>query len=109
MKAVIFGLAALGFMASSGLSQQQQPPPQQPSLSIQTQPSEMDKARAAVWRPKLKTQITYSGPVVDLVRSEKPLETLPGGTNVVRVPHDDLSVDLITRRPRGIVLFAINF
>ena len=59
-------------------------------------------------RPQLKPSVTYSGPVTDLLNGQNPLRPRPD-TNVVYRFREDLSVDLITRRPRGIVLFAVNF
>ena len=108
MKAVFLGLSASLLAVFMGVAQENQSPPssQGPTLSTQTQPSEVEKAKATTMvQPKLEPQITYSGPMVDLFRGENPLRTTQR-TNVVR---DDVSVDLITRRPRGIVLFALNF
>ena len=111
MKAVFLGLSASLLAVFMGVAQENQSPPpsQGPTLSTQTQPSEVEKAKATTMvQPKLEPQITYSGPMVDLFRGENPLRTTQR-TNVVRGAHDDVSVDLITRRPRGIVLFAVNF
>ena len=111
MKAVLLGASFL--VASLGVAQERQTPPatpaQGPSLSTQVQPSEVDKAKATLWQPKLEPQITYSGPIADLINGQNPVRRPPAGTNMLRAPYDDMSVDLITRRPRGIVLFAINF
>ena len=113
MKAVFLGISASLLAVFMGVTQENQGPPssQGPTLSTQTQPSEVEKAKAnatAVLQPKLEPQITYSGPMVDLWRGENPLRTTQR-TNVAQRAHDDVSVDLITRRPRGIVLFALNF
>lgn len=59
-------------------------------------------------RPQLKPSVTYSGPFTDLLNGQNPLRPRPD-TNVVYRFREDLSVDLVTRRPRGIVLFAVNF
>ena len=109
MKAVVLGLGVSLLAVFTGVAQENQPPPQGPVLSTQTQPSEVEKARAATpVQPKLLPQITYSGPLADLSRGENPFRSAQR-TNVVPRPHDDVTVDLITRRPRGIVLFAVNF
>ena len=113
MKAVFLGLSASLLAVFMGVAQENQSPPpssQGPTLSTQTQPSEVEKAKAnaTVMEPKLQPQITYSGPMVDIFRWENPLRATQR-TNVVRGAHDDITVDLITRRPRGIVLFAFNF
>ena len=111
MKATVLGLGGLLLAAFTSVAQQNQdapPPSRGPVISHQTQPSEVEKAKATVLRPKLQPQITYTGPAADLWRGENPFRP-PQGTNGIRAAADDISTDLITRRPRGIVLFAVNF
>jgi hypothetical protein len=110
MKVAVFGLVVSLLAAFTGAAQDHQPPPSShgPTLSHQTQPSEVEKAKSTLAQPKLQPQITYSGPLADLSRGENPLRPRQG-KNVVRAAYDDITVDVITRRPRGIVLFAVNF
>jgi hypothetical protein len=112
MKAVVFGLAA-SLLATSitwAQKQEQDPAPAQNQvLTYQVQPSEVEKAKTIVVRPKLEPQITYNGVVVDLARGENLFQRSKRTNVTARAAYDDLTVDIITRRPRGIVLFAINF
>jgi hypothetical protein len=113
MKVVVFAVGASLVGLSLSLAQEQQtspPPAQGPVLSTQIQPSEVEKAKTTAVRPKLQPQIKLNGPVVELARGQNPLAPGTNETNVVTyVPPDDLSIDLITRKPRGIVLFALSF
>ena len=109
MKAAVLVLGGSLLAAFLGMAQQNAPPASQgPVISHQTQPSEVEKAKATVLQPKLQPQITYTGPAADLWRGQNPFRARQE-TNAVRATADDINTDLITRRPRGVVLFAVNF
>lgn len=106
---VLLWLVGLVLAASSGIAQDQPPLSGLPNaiLSYQEQPSVVEQAKASGWRPPLEPQVTYSGALAEMHQRNSFRRTRVN--KVVHQRYDDVNFDLITQRPRGIVLFAINF